>query len=1121
MLSNVISVERRYQRSINIEQDFGNIEALSGYVFPQSAKQTVLSMAEQIRKTGQGSFTWTGPYGSGKSSLAIALAALLTGTKNTRTQAAKLLEIDWAETLWETIVPEKAGMMFIPVVGTNSPVFETVGAALKSQKLMGKTASLRSPSVLKVISKLCESTESKKIVLFIDEMGKTLEHAVKSDGDVYFYQELAELANRSRGRFVIVGVLHQAFQEYASILSRRSRDEWAKIQGRFVDLAVDIRADEQITLISKAVHSNSECSDDFKIMAKATAEIVERSRKGFKTSMSGTLTGAWPLHPIIACLLGPMSRKGSGQNYRSVFSFLNSAEPQGFQDFICHNEIGDIFGIQHLWPYIMLNLKGAVLASSDGHKWAVAIEAVDKADAIGLSELSIDCLKAISILDWLKDGSGIGSSFEGVSLLFSEAPREKVRAALDILQEQALITYRRYNDTYALFEGSDFNIEQAILEIKNESGVSGISNASDFIELPTVIAKRHYHATGTLRWGNFVITPASKLIDEVSQYGETGTGISLCAIVIIEQEGNDSHSKVISEAHNISKSFELLTAPISISDEMHALFTDIDSLNHILTKRTELAGDRVARREIRERLLHMTDVAKDRLYAALDGLTFKSGGGKTYAYPWQEIGRIVDRIASSRYHSAPMINNELLNREKPSSTANLALKRLLYALLYNVGEEHLGFKGFPAERGLLDSLLVAAGLYQRGSDDEWKLAEPDKASPKLENLWNITVKYLSASDSGVFSLEGLYRLWMAPPYGLSKGVCPFYAAIFIFTKWNDLAFYRQGLFRSKLSEVDIDVLMKSPELIDLRWMQVTDETKALLSSLTDLALQYHNAEDLVHSETIDVAKALIAAFDKLPLFTGRTQLLSKNARSVRTLFKSAHDPNKFIFEDIPSLKRFTQGEADQSDAIKIANNLGAGLDELFEAYPKMLEGLQDTMLRELQVPNSSAHSLKELSGRAQNIKGLSDDHVVEAFINRLEGLYQNNDAVESIASLAASKPTSQWIDTDVKTAELRLVELARHFKQLETLAHVKGRVNKRSAMAMVVDLNNPQGPIELEFNVLDSNDEVTEAVSIDLLEKLMVRLNQDSDLALSVLARASEKLAVKRTLLNSKREAQG
>ena len=36
-------------------------------------------------------------------------------------------------------------------------------------------------------------------------MGKLLEAASDGDGDVYFYQLLAEAATRSNGRFVIIG----------------------------------------------------------------------------------------------------------------------------------------------------------------------------------------------------------------------------------------------------------------------------------------------------------------------------------------------------------------------------------------------------------------------------------------------------------------------------------------------------------------------------------------------------------------------------------------------------------------------------------------------------------------------------------------------------------------------------------------------------------------------------------------------------------------------------------------------------------------------------------------------------------------------------------------------------
>ncbi|MEQ9448841.1 MAG: hypothetical protein RLN70_08020, partial [Rhodospirillaceae bacterium] len=94
------------------------------------------------------------------------------------------------------------------------------------------------------------------LVVFIDEMGKFLEGAAHEGADIYIFQQLAELASRSNGRLLIVGVLHQAFEEYAHRLSRELRDEWAKVQGRFIDLAVNTAGEEQIDLISRALETD-------------------------------------------------------------------------------------------------------------------------------------------------------------------------------------------------------------------------------------------------------------------------------------------------------------------------------------------------------------------------------------------------------------------------------------------------------------------------------------------------------------------------------------------------------------------------------------------------------------------------------------------------------------------------------------------------------------------------------------------------------------------------------------------------------------------------------------------------------------------------------------------------
>ena len=96
---------------------------------------------------------------------------------------------------------------------------------------------------------------------------------------VYFFQQLAEIASRSGGRLIVVGILHQAFDEYSHRLSREMREEWAKIQGRFIDLPVNAGVDEQIALLGKAIESDHE-SGAPSPLSKNIATMTNRAASG-------------------------------------------------------------------------------------------------------------------------------------------------------------------------------------------------------------------------------------------------------------------------------------------------------------------------------------------------------------------------------------------------------------------------------------------------------------------------------------------------------------------------------------------------------------------------------------------------------------------------------------------------------------------------------------------------------------------------------------------------------------------------------------------------------------------------------------------------------------------------
>jgi hypothetical protein len=311
-LAESVHVARRFQRSIRVDTDIVESAALDGFVCPPSAAQALLSMARQVAETGHGAFTWTGPYGSGKSSLAIALAALLGTDGSRRARARASIGPDTSAQLRALLKTGRKGWTTLPIVGRRADPASVIAEALDGPRRTRKRSGI--PDAVAVIEKLkaaAAETTSAGLIVILDEMGKFLEHAAFGDTDVYFFQQLAEVASRSNRRLIIIGILHQAFDDYAHRLAREVRDEWLKIQGRFSDVPINVAGEEQITLIARAIETDRQPTVD-----PATADIaaaIHQNRPGTAPQLKDQLGACWPLHPIVACLLGHLSRRRFGQ----------------------------------------------------------------------------------------------------------------------------------------------------------------------------------------------------------------------------------------------------------------------------------------------------------------------------------------------------------------------------------------------------------------------------------------------------------------------------------------------------------------------------------------------------------------------------------------------------------------------------------------------------------------------------------------------------------------------------------------------------------------------------------------------------------------------------------------
>ena len=193
-LADRVTVSRRFQRAIRIDTDLGEQGALEGFVCPRSSAALLENMARHLSESGQGAFTWTGPYGSGKSSLVIALSALLNGDADSRVQAASLIGIDTAEIIWEAFPPLSEGWHILPVVGRRDRPEQVVGEAMESRGMVKGHPPLlwHEKQVLDELSEIAarDPDSSGGLMVFIDEMGKFLEGAARDIADVYFFSNL-------------------------------------------------------------------------------------------------------------------------------------------------------------------------------------------------------------------------------------------------------------------------------------------------------------------------------------------------------------------------------------------------------------------------------------------------------------------------------------------------------------------------------------------------------------------------------------------------------------------------------------------------------------------------------------------------------------------------------------------------------------------------------------------------------------------------------------------------------------------------------------------------------------------------------------------------------------------
>ena len=1061
-LLNRVEVARRFRRSVNLDRDAGAPDALDGYVVTPAVRRALSQITDGLADAaGDRAWSLVGPYGSGKSAFAVFLADLLSGSGASGGDAAKRLLDGSAESaspchpLFPALLTAERAPLDTLLLKSLGSTVEAIWATKRGAKprvlttikrlLNGSAPALSRCATSDVVGCFEEAVRTigdktgAGLLLIVDEAGKALEYAAQQParGDVYLLQALAEAAARSNGTpFVLLTILHQSFERYAQQLGPADRNEWAKVQGRFGELAFREGGDQIIRLTAAAIRRTGELgpAKDWTQVVSAAASWISEGTGWNKTELAGYLNACWPLHPVTTALLGPLFRGRLAQNERSLFAFLSAGEPLSFRDFLRTSGPGRLYTVDQLYDYAT-GMLGSRLLGRDGRQWAEMDTAIKRLPPES-EAVDEQVLKTVGMLGMLGDEVGLRASAEIVAACVGEGGAAD--HALERLKQRSVLVFRQFRDAFQIWEGSDLDLDDLILRAGGRlpSDFSLAQALQRQAPRTPLVARRHLFETGTLRFFDVRFADAAGLIrGEAAHLSGEGDGIVILALPRTPREADDLTERqgiagLAIERLGAGKPV-VLVAPRAAA-RLIQLARELAASQLVRTSTPELQSDPTARTELDSRI----DELK-RQIAAEVGRAFDprrsdwfTGGERLNVASWRDAAGALSELCDERYSDAPPIRNELLNRRSLSTSAARARRNLIEAMILRRDAAQLGFEGNPPEVSMYRSLLEAHGLHRQRAGT-WGFGTPKRT---LKLLWSTIDRFLRDTEVGRRPLAELYDQLRRPPFGLKDGPLPVIVVAALLARDDDVAVYERGSFMPAWTPSHAERLLRSPDGFEVRQCRIDHLRQSVLMRLAETLRLSTGREPAL----LDVVRGLVRSVAGFTPYARRTLKISQRARDIREALVRAREPAQLVFDDLPTAcgcPPFDPNRAQDSHRLdEFFRVLEAGLREIGNAYPALIERACATLAEHLSLPAPLAELADELRSRASRLTEVAVEPMLKGFVLRAsDDALAPDDLVTSLLTQLANKPPPEWSDADEEHFQVRAAHVGRSFRGAESL----------------------------------------------------------------------------------------
>ncbi|MES2277896.1 MAG: hypothetical protein V4592_17850 [Bacteroidota bacterium] len=906
-------MQTKFTTSVNIIRD---ADRDISYIPTPNAVRTVNQISNDF-KIGIRSFDIIGAYGTGKSSFLWAFQQSLAGRK--KHFGIKLID--------------NPNYRFINFVGEFRSLIDTFAEYFAVEP--------SSNPVNNLFSEIYNSyhdlgSKNPLLVIVIDEFGKFLAYAAEHEPEkeLYFIQQLAEFVNNPDRNILLLTTLHQNFDQYAYSLTGSQKHEWTKVKGRFRELTFN-EPPEQLLFLA-AEHAQQKALSEKQEDGLQKALALFKEAKSFNFNPDAVTAIAQKLYPFELFSANTLTilLQRYGQNERSLFSFLESTDHTGIIVHAYENK--SFYNLSHVYDYLLFNFYSFINSryNEDYLPWKIIKSTIENAERTFDTDIDayVRIIKSIGLLNIV---SANGANLDRDFLVNYSATCLGVAGAEDIIDElvnRKLIFYRNYSRRFILFEGTDLDIQLALIEAGNkvESIVDITTLLNKYYQLPPIIAKEVTYKKGTPRLFEYVISEEPKdLIPE----GEIDGFINL----IFNEKIDKEYVKKYSLGQHEAILYGFYKNPRSIRD----LLFEIEKTKKVID---ENGDDIFAIRELNNIMIHQQNLLNHKIlnnfYSRKKEVIWIYRGQEIDIDSKKVFNKRLSSISNDVYDRAPTFMNELVNKNKISASIHTAKRLYFKALANHWDKPQLNFPKdkFPPEKTIYLSLLESNGIQLYSDVVNHEIAVNNNNN--FHFLWEYSMQFLESAKVSRRKISEFEALLKIKPYKLKQGLIDFWIPTFLFIKRDDFAIFGEHGYIPYINDDVLELVAKYPDKYEIKTFDIQGVKFDLFNSYR-LFLEQSQEEKITNSSFIQTIKPFITFYSKLPDYSKHTKRLTKEALNIREAIIKSEEPENTFFEVFPRALGFTIDSLKEESALqKYIDKLQSTIRELRTCYDELVNRVE-------------------------------------------------------------------------------------------------------------------------------------------------------------------------------------